>query len=136
MTPAARADELRQTLNRANHAYYVLDEPEISDAEYDRMLRELQELEQTHPELHTADSPTQRVGAEPASALAKHAHLRPMFSLANAFSQRGARGLGGQKRPYHARSKSRRIYHRDQDRRRRGQPDLRARPFRERRNPG
>jgi len=86
MTPAARADELRQALDRANQAYYVLDAPEISDAEYDRMLRELQELEQTHPELRTADSPTQRVGAEPASALAKHAHLRPMFSLANAFT--------------------------------------------------
>ena len=86
MTPAARADELRQALDRANQAYYVLDAPEISDAEYDRMLRELQELEQTHPELRSADSPTQRVGAEPASALAKHTHHRPMFSLANAFT--------------------------------------------------
>jgi DNA ligase (NAD+) len=85
-TPTARADQLRQALNRANQAYYVLDAPEITDAEYDRMLRELQELEQAHPDLRTADSPTQRVGAEPASALAKHTHLRPMLSLANAFT--------------------------------------------------
>jgi DNA ligase (NAD+) len=85
-SPAARADQLRKTLNQANHAYYVLDAPEITDAEYDRVLRELQALEEANPELRTADSPTQRVGAEPASALTKHAHLRPMFSLANAFN--------------------------------------------------
>ena len=84
-SPAARAERLRDAINRANQQYYVLDTPEISDAEYDRLLRELQELEAAHPELLTPDSPTQRVGAEPASALVKHTHLRPMFSLANAF---------------------------------------------------
>ncbi len=84
--PSARAAELRRLLERANHAYYVLDAPEISDAEYDRDLRELQALEEKHPELRTPESPTQRVGAEPASALAKHTHLRPMMSLANAFT--------------------------------------------------
>ena len=86
MTPRTRAAELRSLLDRANHAYYILDQPEVSDAEYDRWLRELQALEAAHPELQTPDSPTQRVGAEPASALAKHTHLRPMVSLANAFN--------------------------------------------------
>ena len=64
----------------------MLDAPEISDAEYDRLFRELQALEAAHPELRTPDSPTQRVGAAPATALAKHTHRRPMLSLANAFS--------------------------------------------------
>ena len=83
---AERADSLRQQLERANHAYYVLDAPEIPDAEYDRLFRELQALEEAHPDLRTADSPTQRVGAGVASALAKYTHRRPMLSLANAFT--------------------------------------------------
>jgi DNA ligase (NAD+) len=83
---AERADSLRQQLERANHAYYVLDAPEISDAEYDRLFRELQALEAAHPDLRTPDSPTQRVGAAVASALAKYTHRRPMLSLANAFT--------------------------------------------------
>ncbi|MDQ2669850.1 MAG: NAD-dependent DNA ligase LigA, partial [Gemmatimonadota bacterium] len=82
---AARAAALRAQIDRANHAYYRLDTPEISDAEYDRLFRELQALEASHPEILTPDSPTQRLGAEPASALAKHTHRRPMLSLANAF---------------------------------------------------
>jgi DNA ligase (NAD+) len=82
----ARVEALRSQLERANHAYYTLDAPEISDAEYDRLFRELQALEVAHPELLTADSPTQRVGAPPASALLKYRHRRPMLSLANAFS--------------------------------------------------
>lgn len=73
-------------LDRANRAYYELDAPEISDAEYDRLFRELQALEAAHPELQQPDSPTQRVGGAPASALTKHTHRRPMLSLANAFS--------------------------------------------------
>jgi DNA ligase (NAD+) len=84
---AARAATLREQLERASHEYHVLDRPSISDAEYDRMYRELLTLEEAHPELRTADSPTQRVGAEPASALAKHTHLVPMLSLANAFNE-------------------------------------------------
>jgi DNA ligase (NAD+) len=83
---AARAAELRRILERANHAYYVLDRPEMSDVEYDRLFRELVELEQAHPELLTPDSPTRRVGAEPSPAFKKHRHLVPMLSLANAFS--------------------------------------------------
>jgi len=85
--PAARAAELRRLLERANYAYYVLDKPELSDAEYDRLFRELQELEAKHPALRTPDSPTQRVGAEPATAFQKHRHLVPMLSLANAFNE-------------------------------------------------
>jgi DNA ligase (NAD+) len=82
-----RAAQLRRLIDRANYAYYVLDAPEVSDQEYDAWMRELQELERAHPECQTPDSPTQRVGAEPASALRKHTHLRPMLSLANAFDQ-------------------------------------------------
>jgi DNA ligase (NAD+) len=84
---AARAAELRQLLERANHAYYVLDRPEISDAEYDRLFRELAALEQSHPDLRTPDSPTQRVGATPSTSFRKHRHLVPMLSLANAFNE-------------------------------------------------
>lgn len=73
-------------MERANHEYYVLDRPELSDAEYDRLFRELRDLEAAHPALRTPDSPTQRVGAEPSGALAKHAHLVPMLSLGNAFT--------------------------------------------------
>ena len=83
---AARAAALRQQLERANYAYYVLDAPEIADAEYDRLFRELQALEEAQPELRTPDSPTQRIGAAPASALEKCTHRRPMLSLANAFT--------------------------------------------------
>jgi DNA ligase (NAD+) len=84
---AAHAATLREQLERASYEYHVLDRPSISDVEYDRMYRELLTLEEAHPELRTADSPTQRVGAEPASALAKHTHLVPMLSLANAFNE-------------------------------------------------
>jgi len=84
---AARAAELRRLLERANHAYYVLDRPEMSDAEYDRLFRELQALEDAHADLRSPDSPTLRVGAEPAAAFRKHRHLVPMLSLANAFSE-------------------------------------------------
>jgi DNA ligase (NAD+) len=83
---ARRAAELRRILNRAIHAYYVLDAPEMSDAEYDRLFRELQEIEAAHPGLVTADSPTHRIGAPPAERFEKHRHSVPMLSLANAFS--------------------------------------------------
>jgi DNA ligase (NAD+) len=80
-----RAAELRETLRRASHEYYVLDQPTLSDPEYDRLFRELKEIEAAHPELQTPDSPTLRVGAEPASRLEKTEHLAPMLSLDNAF---------------------------------------------------
>ena len=85
--PAARAAEMRRILERANHAYYVRDKPEMSDAEYDKLFRELQDVEEQHPELRTSDSPTLRVGGEPATAFRKHRHLVPMLSLANAFTE-------------------------------------------------
>jgi DNA ligase (NAD+) len=82
---AARAEELRRLLHTANHAYYVLDDPIMSDAEYDRLFRELQAIEDDHPDILTGDSPTQRIGAEPVSSLPKHRHRFPMLSLSNAF---------------------------------------------------
>src|SRR5437868_13745511 len=83
---SARAAALREQLERANYEYYVLDRPTLTDAEYDRLFRELQAIERDYPELRTDDSPTLRVGAEPQSHLAKHQHLVPMLSLANAFN--------------------------------------------------
>lgn len=82
---SARAAALREELERAGYEYYVLDRPEISDAEYDRKFRELLALERAHPELRTPDSPTQRVGAPPQGVLAKHTHVVSMLSLGNAF---------------------------------------------------
>ncbi|MFC1750275.1 NAD-dependent DNA ligase LigA [Pseudomonadota bacterium] len=81
----ARVLELREQINHHNYRYYVLDEPEIPDAEYDRQLRELQSLEERHPELITSDSPTQRVGGAPISAFGEIQHSVPMLSLGNAF---------------------------------------------------
>jgi DNA ligase (NAD+) len=82
---AERAKRLRAQLEDANYRYYVLDAPTISDAEYDRLFRELQDLEARHPELATPDSPTQRVGAAPAQAFGTVKHRVPMLSVNNAF---------------------------------------------------
>ena len=87
VTAERRAEELRALLQQASHDYYVRDRPTLPDAEYDRSFRELQAIEREHPELRTPDSPTMRVGAEPASALAKHTHLSPMISLGNAMNE-------------------------------------------------
>ncbi len=87
-TPSAqRAASLRELLTRASYEYYVLDQPTLSDSEYDKLFRELQSLETANPALRTPDSPTQRVGSEPQSALPKHTHLVPMLSLENAFDE-------------------------------------------------
>ncbi len=83
---AALITSLRDTLNYHNYRYYALDDPEIPDSEYDRLLRELQNLEQQHPELVTADSPTQRVGASALKEFSEVKHLIPMLSLNNAFA--------------------------------------------------
>ena len=80
-TPAGRAQALRQQLHHHAHAYYTLDAPEIPDAEYDRLFRELQTLEANHPELLTADSPTQRVGGAVLDAFAQVTHRVPMLSI-------------------------------------------------------
>ncbi|HET7562201.1 MAG TPA: NAD-dependent DNA ligase LigA [Rhodanobacteraceae bacterium] len=81
-----RAAALRAAIDDANYRYYVLDDPSIPDAEYDRLLRALEALEAAHPELATSDSPTRRVGARPASGFAEVRHAIPMLSLANAFT--------------------------------------------------
>ncbi len=85
MKPAQRVEQLREQIRRHNHLYYVLDAPEISDAQYDRLLRQLQALEAEHPELISPDSPTQRVGATPLAAFDSVRHELPMLSLDNAF---------------------------------------------------
>jgi DNA ligase (NAD+) len=85
-SPAARAADLRRQLEYHNYRYYVLDDPEISDAEYDRLLNELKQIEAEHPDLITPDSPTQRVGTTPVSELKEVVHSTPMLSLDNAFT--------------------------------------------------
>jgi DNA ligase (NAD+) len=80
-----RVQELCTLLNRASYEYYVLDRPTMSDAEYDRLFRELRDIEEAMPELRAPDSPTLRIGAAPQSALVKYHHLVPMLSLGNAF---------------------------------------------------
>ncbi len=85
--PAQRAQDIRGLLNRYSHEYYVLDQPTVPDAEYDRLFRELQALELAHPELLTPDSPTQRVGAPALREFATVRHAVPMLSLNNAFEE-------------------------------------------------
>src|SRR5690349_22681359 len=85
--PAVRVDELREIIRRHEHSYYVLDRPEVSDAEYDALCLELRRLEDQNPDLITADSPTQRVGGEASEQFAKVRHRSPMLSLQNAFDE-------------------------------------------------
>lgn len=85
--PAQRAAELRDLLNHYNYLYYVADNPEVPDAEYDRLFRELQRLEAAHPELCSSDSPTQRVGGAVLDKFAEVTHLTPMLSLDNVFDR-------------------------------------------------
>jgi DNA ligase (NAD+) len=84
--PAQLAEQLRSELRRHEHLYYVLDAPEITDAQYDALMNELKRIEAAHPELLTPDSPTQRVGGKPAEGFQKVRHSRPMLSLDNAYS--------------------------------------------------
>jgi DNA ligase (NAD+) len=84
-------ESLRESLHHHEHLYYVLDQPEISDGEYDRLMQRLQELEQAHPELVTPDSPTQRVGGQPREGFVKAQHTAPMMSLDNAFGEQALR---------------------------------------------
>ncbi|WP_372160831.1 NAD-dependent DNA ligase LigA [Xanthomonas axonopodis pv. cyamopsidis] len=85
--PAQRIDALRRRIEDANYRYHVLDEPQMADADYDKLMRELEALERAHPELASADSPTQRVGHLAASRFAEVRHALPMLSLGNAFSE-------------------------------------------------
>jgi DNA ligase (NAD+) len=84
---AREAEKLRAELRRHEHLYYVQDQPEISDAEYDVLMRRLRELEEAHPELATPDSPTQRVGGKPREGFVKVRHSAPMLSLDNALNE-------------------------------------------------
>jgi DNA ligase (NAD+) len=86
-----RAEQLRAELLEHDHRYYVLAEPAIPDEAYDALLRELQRIEEAHPELRTPDSPTQRVGGAPTRAFATAAHAPPMLSLANSYSEEEVR---------------------------------------------
>ena len=84
-TAVERVKALRAEINRHNHLYFALDQPEIGDAQYDDLMRELRVLEERHPDLVTPDSPTQRVGSEPAEGFAEARHPVPLLSLGNAF---------------------------------------------------
>ena len=95
MIPAARIAELRALIAHHNERYYVRNEPEITDAEFDRLLRELRELEEAHPELRDPDSPTERVGGRPAEGFVQAAHLVPMLSLENAYNEEELRDFHG-----------------------------------------
>src|SRR3972149_223206 len=86
-----KVEKLREEIEYHNYRYYVLDQPEISDAEYDRLMKELERLEEQYPELRSSNSPTQRVGAPPLEAFEIVKHTVPMLSLANAFDETEAR---------------------------------------------
>src|SRR3954465_6033564 len=109
----SRAAELRSEIERHNRLYYVEDNPSISDADYDRLFRELQELEAAHPELAPADSPTRRVGGAPQSGFAEVRHATPMLSIGHEFDEEEGRaldrrvreGLGGNQVEYAAEPK-------------------------------
>src|SRR5579862_6143274 len=85
--PVAEVSHLREELRRHEHLYYVLDQPEISDSEYDALMRHLREMEEKHPELASPDSPTQRVGGKPREGFVKVAHSSAMLSLDNALDE-------------------------------------------------
>lgn len=87
----SRAELLREQINHHNYRYYIQDDPDLPDAEYDRLLNELQDIEQAHPELITPDSPTQRVGARPLERFSEIKHEVPMLSLSNAFNEKELR---------------------------------------------
>src|SRR5690554_4878463 len=84
-SPDRRIAELRRVISEHDYRYHVLDQPTVADAQYDRLMRELQALEAEHPELASEDSPTRRVGARPDTGFAQVEHELPMLSLANAF---------------------------------------------------
>ncbi|HLW23426.1 MAG TPA: hypothetical protein VKT22_03575, partial [Steroidobacteraceae bacterium] len=86
-----RATQLRELLERYNYRYHALDDPEVPDAEYDRLMQELRALEAANPELVTANSPTQRVGSAPLAAFGAVHHRVPMLSLENAFTEEEVR---------------------------------------------
>src|SRR6202023_4272300 len=95
----AEIEKLREQINHHNYLYYVLDAPELTDAEYDALMRRLETLEAEHPELLTPDSPTQRVGAKPSEKFAIVVHRRMMMSLANALDHEEMREFDSPSKP-------------------------------------
>jgi DNA ligase (NAD+) len=87
MTPRQKVEQVREAIRHHEHCYYVLDSPEISDAEFDQLMKELKLLESEHPELVASDSPTQRVGGKPAEGFVSFLHSVPMLSLDNCYSE-------------------------------------------------
>ena len=95
MSPQERIAQLRSELHRHNYSYYVLNAPDISDYEFDQLMRELQELEAEYPELYDPTSPTQRVGSDITSEFVQVAHRYPMLSLGNTYSEGEVRDFYG-----------------------------------------
>src|SRR6185437_11442390 len=87
LNPDQQIQALRDELRHHEHLYYVLDRPELTDAQYDALMNRLKQLEAEHPDLVTADSPTQRVGGKPREGFVKTPHSRPMLSLDNAYNE-------------------------------------------------
>src|SRR5580693_1940009 len=87
-----KIESLREKIRHHEYLYYVVDNPEISDAEFDKLMRELKDLEAEHPDLITPDSPTQRVGGKPREGFVKVAHSSPMLSLDNTYNEEELRG--------------------------------------------
>ena len=125
-TAAARAAELRDVLNRALIAYHVEDSPIMEDAAYDALFDELVALEETHPELATPDSPTQRVGGL-SDTFVKVQHLEPMGSLEKVTTEEAAAEVGRRRPQAASERRVRRLRRRAEDRRSRRQPDVRGR---------
>jgi len=98
--PREEADKLREAIRHHEHQYYVLDHPEISDADYDALMRQLQALEKEHPDLLTPDSPTQRVGGKPREGFQKIRHSSPMLSLDNALDEAELRAFDARVREW------------------------------------
>src|ERR1700742_2745723 len=98
--PREEADQLREAIRHHEYQYYVLDQPEISDSEYDGLMRRLQAIEAEHPDLITPDSPTQRVGGKPREGFQKVRHSTPMLSLDNALDEAELRAFDARVRDW------------------------------------
>ena len=129
-----RIDSLRREIERHNRLYYVDAQPEISDAEYDRLYASSSSLEKEHPELITPDSPTQRVGGEPLGEFPTVTHEVPMLSIDNTYSEEELREFDARTRRFLGTDDPIAIRRRAQGRRRRGDGHLRARHARPRRH--
>ena len=128
MTPANASSSFAREIRRHEELYYVHAAPEISDAEFDALMRELQALEAEHPELVTPDSPTQRVGGRPVEGFATVEHLAPMLSLDNAYNEDELRAFDERVRRGLGTDGAGGVRRRAEDRRAEHRADLRGRP--------